>query len=87
MAKQAADDRGNLALLPEVLRCLMPAERRYHRQRDRRSNDPGYTKRVNEVIEDVASGKYASWNDAQRQTGVSSRSIVIEGLLLLNFLL
>ena len=50
----------------------MPATRQYHRQRDRRSNDPGYEKRVNEGIRDVMTGKYTSWNDAQRQTGVSS---------------
>ena len=49
----------------------MPAVRKPHRQRDRRSNDPGYEIRVNEVIEGVMSGKYASWSDAHRQTGVS----------------
>lgn len=65
--------------------AYMPAERQRHRQRDRRSNDPGYTKRVNEVIEDVMTGKYTSWNDAQRKTGVGL--IIIKGLFYSTILL
>ena len=61
----------------------MPAIRS-HRQRDRRSNDPGYERRIIEVIEDVMSGKYASWSDAHRQTGVG---ILFEATFILIFLL
>ena len=47
----------------------MPAERR-HRQRARRSNNPGYKVRVQGALEHVASGKYMSLREAAREEGL-----------------
>jgi hypothetical protein len=49
---------------------LMPAVR-HHRQRDRRSNNPGSEVRVQGALEHVASGKYTSLREAAQEEGVS----------------
>ena len=49
---------------------LMPAER-HHRQRDRRSNNPGYEVCVQGALEHVASGKYTSLREAAQEEGES----------------
>ena len=49
----------------------MSAVQQPHQQCDRCSNDPRYEKQLNEAIDDVMSGKYVSWREADKKTGVS----------------
>jgi len=60
----------------------MPAER-HHRQRYRRSGDPGYEARLNEALESVATGNFRSLRQAADVRGVSNRHTLSLCLFLL----
>ena len=53
----------------------MPVER-HHRQRDRRSGNPGYEARLNEALGYVASGEFKSLRQAAKARGVSFQSFL-----------
>jgi len=51
---------------------------RHHRQRDRRSGNPGYEARLNEALGYVASGEFKSLRQAAKARGVSFQSFLSE---------
>src|ERR1700678_2357708 len=53
----------------------MPAER-HHRQRDRRSGNPGYEARLNGALGSVASGEFKSLRQAAKARGGSFQSFL-----------
>ena len=52
-----------------TLHILMPAERGT-RQRDRRSSDPTYSKKVEDTLRRVEDAEFTTFREAERQTGV-----------------
>src|ERR1700679_1729270 len=53
------------------LPSIMPAARNTTKHHDRRSNDPNYESRVQDALQYIFDGRYKSFREAQRLTGVS----------------